>query len=111
MNKYSLLAIILFSVLSSASYAQSWSLTGNSGISSATNFVGTKDNQAFVLRTNNTERMRILTNGRIGIGITNPMQMLDVKGSINISAGSSFYVDNHKLISVDLSTLNLFLGT
>lgn len=40
-----------------------WSLTGNAGTSSATNFIGTKDAVDFVARTNNVERFRIKSSG------------------------------------------------
>jgi len=55
-----------------------WSLTGNSGTSPATNFLGTTDNQRLVFRTNNTEQATILPNGSIGIGITSPVKLLHV---------------------------------
>ncbi len=46
-----------------------WTLTGNAGTTAGTNFIGTTDAIDFVTRTNNTERMRINTNGRVGIGV------------------------------------------
>jgi hypothetical protein len=55
-----------------------WSITGNVGTNPATNFLGTTDNQALVFRTNNTERMRILGTGFIGIGTTTPTYNVDV---------------------------------
>nr|WP_294935287.1 tail fiber domain-containing protein [uncultured Flavobacterium sp.] len=42
-----------------------WSLTGNSGTIAGTNFIGTTDNQAFDLRTNNILRTRFTTKGQI----------------------------------------------
>jgi hypothetical protein len=39
--------------------AQSWSLTGNAGTNSSTNFVGTTDNTALRFRTNNIHRMSV----------------------------------------------------
>jgi len=44
-----------------------WSLLGNSGTNSATNFIGTTDATDFVLRTNNQERMRTTSDGMVGI--------------------------------------------
>lgn len=54
-----------------------WSLTGNAGTSPATNFLGTTDAQSFVVRTNNNERMRVLANGNVGIGITAPSALFE----------------------------------
>jgi hypothetical protein len=46
--------------------ATDWRLVGNTGTNASTNFLGTTDNQPLVFRTNNTERMRMLTDGRYG---------------------------------------------
>ena len=45
-----------------------WHLTGNTGTSAATNFIGTTDNVDFVTRTNNIQRTRIINDGRMKIG-------------------------------------------
>jgi len=45
-----------------------WSLLGNTGTNATNNFIGTLDATDFVLRTNNTERMRFLSDGNAGIG-------------------------------------------
>jgi hypothetical protein len=42
-----------------------WSLTGNAGLDSATNFLGTLDSQKVSVRTNNLERLRVEPNGFI----------------------------------------------
>ena len=42
-------------------------------------------NAALLFGTNNLERMRISSNGRIGIGTTNPLNILDVRGNISLS--------------------------
>ncbi|MEZ4785695.1 MAG: hypothetical protein R3F28_16660 [Candidatus Kapaibacterium sp.] len=42
-----------------------WSLTGNSGTTAGTNFLGTTDNVALNIRTNNVDRMIFNTNGSI----------------------------------------------
>lgn len=57
-----------------------WSLTGNSGTAVATNFLGTTDAVDFAIRTNNTERMRVLSGGNVGIGMV-PGVKLDVTGA------------------------------
>jgi hypothetical protein len=50
----------------------SWNLLGNTGTLPATNFLGTADNQDLVVRTNNTEKMRVQAGGYIGIGTSAP---------------------------------------
>ncbi|HEY2726761.1 MAG TPA: hypothetical protein VGI61_06285, partial [Parafilimonas sp.] len=47
-----------------------WSLTGNSSTSASTNFIGTTDNIDFVIRTKNIERLRVNSNGNIGINFS-----------------------------------------
>lgn len=44
-----------------------WSTLGNTGTTSTSNFLGTIDAKDFVLRTNNTERMRILSTGQVAV--------------------------------------------
>ena len=45
-----------------------WQLTGNSATNPASHFLGTTDAQDFVIRTNNTERVRVLSSGAVRIG-------------------------------------------
>lgn len=60
-----------------------WSLTGDAGTTPGTNFIGTTDAQAFVIKTNNTEAMRVLSNGRVGVGTTTPSAKFSVVGTLN----------------------------
>lgn len=60
-----------------------WSLTGNTGTNPATNFLGTTDNNRLVFRTNNTEKVTILSNGNVGIGLSNPGTPLHVYSLID----------------------------
>ncbi len=48
-------------------------------------FLGTVSNHPFSFRTNNTNVINILPDGKVGIGLTNPAAALDVKGDINVS--------------------------
>jgi hypothetical protein len=55
----------------SATASSAWSLTGNSGIVAASNFIGTTDAQSLRFRTNNVQRIIVDSLGNIGIG-SNP---------------------------------------
>lgn len=71
---------------------ESWNVTGNSN-TTASNFLGTTDNAPLVIKTNNTERMRITADGWIGIGTITPTAALQVKGQLvidSITAGNTF---------------------
>lgn len=61
--------ILLFTLASFSHFyfSQSWDLQGNLGTNSATNFLGTKDAQDLVLKTNNTERIRVNSVGNVEI--------------------------------------------
>lgn len=63
-----------------------WSLTGNSGTNPATNFIGPTDATDFVIRTNNTERLRINASGYVGIGTSSPSAKLHIAGNTIPSA-------------------------
>lgn len=47
-----------------------WSLTGNAGTTAGTNYIGTTDDEDFLIYTNESERMRFEADGQIDIGIT-----------------------------------------
>jgi hypothetical protein len=52
----------------------------------ATASLGTNDANGLAIETNNTERMRILSGGNVGIATTNPAANLDVNGSFKLGA-------------------------
>ncbi|MFN3848377.1 MAG: hypothetical protein ACK4NY_03060 [Spirosomataceae bacterium] len=59
-----------------------WGLTGNSGTSSTTNFIGTTDARGFKVKTNNLDRIYVEGDGDVGIGTTVAKSKLHVmKGS------------------------------
>ncbi len=48
---------------------KAWLTTGNAGTSSSTNFIGTTNPRSLVFRTNSVERMRIDSNGLVGVNV------------------------------------------
>ena len=62
--------ILLFALVSFSNFyfSQSWNVQGNAGTNPATDFVGTTDDKDLVMKTNNIERIRINSNGNIGVG-------------------------------------------
>lgn len=83
------LLLMAFASFSCFSFSQSWDINGNLGIST-TNFLGTKDAQDLVLKTNNTERIRINPNGNIGIGIApDPSLSLKTFGRIQLNTNTT----------------------
>lgn len=58
-----------------------WKTLGNTGTNPATNFLGTIDNQDLVIKTNNTERVRVLSTGEIGINTATPVLSLQVNAT------------------------------
>ncbi len=86
---------------STAVTTYAWSLTGNASTSPATNFLGTTDAQPLVIRTNNTERLRVLAGGNVGIGTSAPLSLLDVGGGVAIGtyAGSNVAPSNGLIVS------------
>jgi microcystin-dependent protein len=63
-----------------------WNLAGNTSTSPGTDFLGTTDTQDLVLKTNGSERLRVLSGGNVGIGTTTPSNKFHVaNGSILVS--------------------------
>ncbi len=89
--------------LSVKTNAQSWSLTGNAGTNTATDFVGTTDGKPLKIKTNNQVRMLIKSNGDVGVGTQTPTSKLHVNGVITATGGTSsdwnsaFVWGNHAL--------------
>jgi hypothetical protein len=52
--------------------ANKWDLNGNSGTNPATEYIGTADSVDFVAKTNNRERMRIMSYGNVAVGTSSP---------------------------------------
>lgn len=81
-----------------------WAMDGNSGSNPTTQFMGTTDNKDFVFRTNNTERLRLQSNG-----------LLDAKAGIKLSnmTGSEnrvLYIDQNGVVNSSLSGDDISCG-
>ena len=90
-----LLTVMVSLFTSSIVIAQDWSLTGNSGISYGTNFIGTTDNKSLLFKTNNTQRMKLDSLGNLGIGVNIPAAKLDVDGKIRFGGNSKVSVNSY----------------
>lgn len=69
-----------------------WQAGGNSGTDPNTNFLGTADAEPLIIKTDGTERMRVLSTGNVGIGTSTPAATLDVQGTMYLSGSTSGYV-------------------
>jgi hypothetical protein len=54
-----------------------WKTSGNAGTTAA-NFIGTTDSIALTIKTNNTDAIKVLGNGNVGIGDANPNSKLSI---------------------------------
>ena len=62
-----------------ASATSGWNLKGNSDTDPAANFIGTTDANDLVFKTNNVEKLRVLSGGNIGIGVSAPTAAIQIK--------------------------------
>jgi hypothetical protein len=85
---------------------------GNSYGAAAT--LGTNDNYALNFETNGTTKMTVLANGNVGIGTTNPVQALDVNGTVQavdfVSTSDRRLKKDIQPILSALEKLNLITG-
>jgi len=65
-------------VVGGTSTGADWSLLGNDLVDPATQFLGTRNNTPLIVKTANAERMRIDTNGFVGIGTFRPLSLFSV---------------------------------
>ncbi|MDR1501395.1 MAG: hypothetical protein LBT43_02935 [Prevotella sp.] len=73
--------------------SNAWELKGNNGTDPNDDYIGTKDAKGLSIRTNNTERIRITDNGKVGIGTANPVSNLDINGSALVT-GTTTLIDS-----------------
>lgn len=75
-------------------FSNPWLLTGNA-LTTGSELLGTTNNFPLRIFTNNTEKMRILTNGNVGIGTTTPTQRLTLGGGNVLLPNASSNTDGN----------------
>ena len=90
----------------------SWNLTGNSGTVSGTNFIGTTDNQALDIRTNNTIKVRITAKGQIEVLNTGDSVFIGENAGLNddLSANQNVFIGAEAGRNNTIGTGNTFVG-
>lgn len=75
-------------------FAQSWSLTGNAGTNSSTNFVGTTNNVPLIFRTNNLPRVSLTSwkYGGLEVGSTASPSYISISGRDVVDSISPFNI-------------------
>ncbi len=79
--------------------AGDWHTTGNAGTNPSTNFIGTTDVAAWVMRTNNTERARISAAGKFGIGLADPGDALVVTNTVASDTNRRVRIGGHSTLN------------
>lgn len=91
-------------IISGAVSGSNWTLSGNSGTDSTTNFLGTTDSQALVLKTNNTERMHITKDGTFLIN--NPISTPD---SVKVSISGDTKIDGDLVVTGTINPIAILM--
>ncbi len=73
--------------------AAGWPLFGRTGVNPNINYLGTQDAQPFLFKTNNAETMRILADGKVGVGTITPLNSLHIA---NATPGAIRIVDGYE---------------
>ena len=66
-----------------------WGMRGTPNTDVNKHWIGTTDNVGFNIGTNNSSRIRVRANGKVGIGLTNPSELLEVNGAIKIGSADN----------------------
>jgi hypothetical protein len=63
------------------------------------------DNTPIILATNDSEKVRIITSGNVGIGTATPLAKLQVEGNLFLSNGSNIGDDTHRVGTVFMASV------
>src|SRR6478736_7340606 len=90
----------LFTLLLLAFYmqyaaAQTWNITGNSGLTTS-NFLGSTDNKDIIFKTNNAERGRLAATGFWRFGSATNFAKIDSTGKLTFSGNGVYQVAGNK---------------
>lgn len=104
-------------VIETVSSDLGWALSGNAGTTSS-NFLGTTDLQPLYIRTNNTNRITVTADGKVGIGTTSPDAAFHVyRGNSSVVAPTgttAIFEDNANhsvgIFGPETSTISLDFG-
>ena len=77
---------------SGSDIAAQWHKAGNSGTTAGTDYVGTSDAVDLVLKTNATERLRVLSTGEIGVDVSPTNGKFEVLSSSTVNAQAGLYI-------------------
>lgn len=91
----------LFLYNTGSNIGSGWSTKGNSGTNPPTNYVGTTDNENFVIRTNDTARITFLSSSLIGVNTAAPVNEMDINGNLTVGsyAGAHAAPPNGQIVS------------
>jgi hypothetical protein len=91
------LLFLLFIIVTMGASAQSWKLTGNSGLAT-TNFLGSTDSKDVIFKTNNIERGRIISNGSWRFGTSTNFAAIDSTGAFTFGGLGAYRVAANKYV-------------
>jgi len=108
--------LVTQSSLQSEVASVAWKTTGNSGLSEASNFIGTTDNVGLKIKTNNSDRVYISSDGKVGVGTTTPNSTFSVEGSVSnkvsiVTTNTTLDETYHTVLANATSNITITLPT
>ncbi len=87
-------------------------MTGDLSFQGGTRRIGTSDNNDFIIKTDNQDRIIILSNGNIGIGTSTATEKLQIDGNINLYGnlllkGGDRYIEGDQKVKIKSAGLDV----